>query len=115
MLLSLVEVSISVGARRFVQFILGPDLGGERTAGTGGDKQSPDCYRADPGPGESHSISSVLNERCRRALRLAGKTSGRKKYRRIRHSFYYGRSSTCKPTGLAPAPLIASITFTTSP
>jgi hypothetical protein len=40
---------------------------------------------------------------------------GGRKTGEYRHSFYYGRSSTCKPTGLAPAPLIASITFTTLP
>src|ERR1700681_1163893 len=73
MLLGFLEVSVPVRARRFVQFILGPDLVGERTAGTGGDKQSQDRCRADPGPGESHSISSVLNERCRRAFRLSWK------------------------------------------
>src|SRR5204863_9227343 len=44
-LLSLFEMAFSVGARRFVQLILGPDLVGERAAGTGSDKQSQDRCR----------------------------------------------------------------------
>jgi hypothetical protein len=52
------------------------------------------------------------------AAELSGKQKslpGGRNTAEYHHSFYYGRSSTCKPTGLAPAPLIASITFTTSP
>src|SRR5439155_11345091 len=64
-LLGFFEVSCSEGARGFVELVLGPDLIDERTAGTGADKQSQDCCGANPGPRESHSISSVLNERCR--------------------------------------------------
>jgi hypothetical protein len=52
------------------------------------------------------------------AAELSGKQEslpGGRNAGEYRHRFYYGRSSTCKPTGFAPAPLIASITFTTSP
>ena len=60
MLFGFFEMSLSVGARGFIQLVLGPDLVDERTAGTGADKQSQDRCRADPGPRESHSISSVF-------------------------------------------------------
>jgi hypothetical protein len=59
MLLGFFEVSFSVGARRLIQLVLGPDLINQRATGAGTDKQSQDCCRANPGPRESHSISSV--------------------------------------------------------
>jgi hypothetical protein len=59
MLLGDVELSGFVSLRSFVQFIFRADLIGQRTSRSGGDKQTQNRYRADPGPGESHSVNSV--------------------------------------------------------
>src|SRR6185436_11213395 len=54
-----VEVAFLVGLGGFVQFVLGADLINHRTSGSGSDKQTQNRCRADPGPEESHSVSSV--------------------------------------------------------
>src|SRR5207253_2201732 len=68
--LSVFEMPLFVGDGTFVQLVFRSYFIDEPTAGTGDDKQCQDRCRADPGPGESHSISSVFNERYRPSGKL---------------------------------------------
>src|SRR5258708_6406031 len=110
------DVSVSVGLSGIVKLALRPYLIDDRAACAGHDKQSQDRCRGDPGLRESHFRLAPFSSEDDAAIfhrhesDPGGGTTGS-----YLHRFYYGRSSTCKPTGLAPAPLIGSMSLTTSP
>src|SRR5258708_879940 len=110
------DVSVPVGLGGIVKLALRSYLIDDRAACAGHDKQSQDRCRGDPGLRESHFRLAPFSSEDDAAIfhrhesDPGGGTTGS-----YRHSFYYGRSSTCKATGLAPAPLIGSMSLTTSP